>query len=321
MPCNPNRSKCFLNTQIVLDLSSCQGIFTFGPNPLTVPGPCGLTGLNTSICPLQVSVLHNCKGDVKLSLLDDHGCILNCIVLKCTQYKITPIVDALSSYTGGFLPGLVELYLTEPQKTHLIQISANNLNQMGKYLEFEEAAYLYRKVSECYLNLWCGAEYNGLICSILNNYGQCVETTPDILCQTGQILDFTLCGQPIQVTITQGVTFFDLTVTYLSQSETISGLILQNPGDKIYFNIAGVEFSINVIAPVQPPESPGVVSITIYYTSPSQQNQIIYSLSNNLIKSRVSALSQLCDCGKVCNNQNFQQNKTPCSSIGNCCNK
>jgi len=225
--CPTNCQTCYLNTSILLDLSSCRGVFTFGADSLTVPGPCGLTGPNTVVCPLNVNILENCKGDYKITLLDDNGCALDTLVLRCSQFAITPIAEAVNDEVA-----LEALYDVMPAKTHLVQINANNLNLVGEYVHFEEAAYFYRRVSQSYLNLWCGAESKGLICQILDNADDVISNL---------------------------------------QNET---------------NI-----------------------------------QFVYTLANDLIKSRVIALKQLCECGKVCIDHIPHVQQGPCQALKGCCPK
>lgn len=225
--CPTKCGPCYLDTLIILkDLSSCEGIFNFGPDPLTIPGPCGLSGPNTQICPLDLNVLKNCKGDYKITLLDENGCNLDCLVLKCSQFEIVPIstlepaVRAL--YEANLPTGYTDAYI--------VQINANNLNLVGEYIALEEAAYFYRQVEQSYLNLWCGAERNGIICQLLEN----IDTA------------------------------------------------LSNPDE--------------------------VLSL-----------QTVYALGQDLIKTRVLALKQLCECGKVCNDQFFPRKVGPCQALKGCC--
>jgi len=223
--CPTNCDSCYLNTQILLNPNSCEGVFVFTPDPLTVPGPCGLTGPNTHICPLDVNILENCKGDYKITLLDDNGCALDTLVLRCSQFKIRDISEAVVD------PVLEELY--DSNFTKIIQLNADNLNLIGEYVAMEETAYFYRRVSQTYLNLWCGAESKGLVCQILENVDNAI-------------------------------------------------LSLVDNGD-------------NVSA------------------------QFIYSLTNDFLKARVVALKQLCECGKVCNDQFFPTHTNPCQAFRGCC--
>ena len=315
----------FFNTQIVLDLSSCKGIFTFEPDSFTSPGPCGLTGLNKSICSLDVNILINCKGDYKITLLDNNSCCLSILLLKWSQYKIQPInelnygVNNLFSSTG---------------KTHLIQINANNLNLMGEYISFEDAAYYYRRVEQNYLNLWCGAENNGFICNILGNTNNVMQaiinnpTTPS--CSQSQTFTFpvfeippfsvNLCGLELNIEtvfvpypagFSYNVTVSALGITgtaydtlylatpyyYQEFDNTIWNVILAN-----YYYTFGPENTATFVFEVQ--KKSGLV-----------ESQFIYNLSQNLIKSRVNSLKQLCECGKVCNDQFLNNQKGPCSSF------
>lgn len=225
--CPTNCDTCYLNTQILLNPKDCQGVFVFTPDPLTVPGPCGLTGPNTYVCPLNVNILENCKGDYKVTLLDDNGCALDTLVLRCSQFEIVDISTAIME-----LPSLEELYDTT-NFTQIIQINANNLNLVGEYVALEETAYFYRRVTQTYLNLWCGAESKGLICQIIENAHTAVES-----------LDIAL-------------------------------------------DVASAQF--------------------------------VYSLTNDFLKARVVALKQLCECGKVCNDQFFPTHTNPCQALRGCC--
>jgi len=224
--CPTNCDTCYLNTQILLNPNSCHGVFVFTPDPLTVPGPCGLTGANTHICPLEVNVLENCKGDYKSTLLDENGCALDTLVVRCSQYEI---VDLSTAFVD---PAIEELYDTT-NYSKILQINANNLNLVGEYVALEETAYFYRRVTQTYLNLWCGAESKGLICQIIENSNAAVES----------------------------------------------------------LDIAGDAVSA----------------------------QWVYSLTNDLLKARVVALKQLCECGKVCNDQFFPTHTNPCQALRGCC--
>jgi hypothetical protein len=205
--------------------NSCEGVFVFTPDPLTVPGPCGLTGANTHICPLDVNILENCKGDYKITLLDDNGCALDTLVLRCSQYELVDISQAVVD------PVLEDLY--DDHYTKIFQINADNLKLVGDYIAMEETAYFYRRVTQTYLNLWCGAESKGLISQIVENTNNAI--------------------------------------------------------------VSLVDASDNVSA------------------------QFIYSLTNDFLKARVVALKQLCECGKVCNDQFFPAHVNPCQSLRGCC--
>jgi hypothetical protein len=198
----------------------------FTPDPITVPGPCGLTGPNTFVCPLNVNILENCKGDYKVTLLDDNGCALDTLVLRCSQFEIIDISAAV--------PVVIEDLYDTTNFTKIIQINANNLNLVGEYVSLEETAYFYRRVTQTYLNLWCGAESKGLICQIIENSNAAVESLTDI--------------------------------------DDVSA-------------------------------------------------QWVYSLTNDFLKSRVVALKQLCECGKVCNDQFFPTHTNPCQAFRGCCPK
>jgi hypothetical protein len=229
--CVTNCETCILNTQILLNPKSCGGVFVFTPDPINIPGPCGLTGANTYVCPLNVTILGNCKGDYKVTLLDDNGCPLDNLILRCSQFDIVDISD------GAFVGGspLIDLY-DYPDYTQIVQINANNLNLMGGYISFEETAYFYRRVTQTYLNLWCGAERNGMICQIIEN------------------------------------------------SDAIIANLLSDSPQK---DPAGAQF--------------------------------LYSFTNDFLKARVVALRQLCECGKICNDQFFPAYANPCQVLKNYC--
>lgn len=233
-PCNNPCVSCDIVTNVVFKPRSCEGKFLFAPDLYTCPGVTGSVVGNTEICPLDVNVQINCKGDYKLTLLDDNGCNLDCIVLKCSQYDVSTIdadfvgVTAVQAlFTGATAQGFTEVF----------NINANNLNLVGQYVAFEEAAYFYRQVCQAYQNLWCGAEKNGIVCQI-------IQDVKDI---TKQI---------VGVTQTQNTT-------------TLS--------------------------------------------------QKAFALGQDLLKSRVVALKQLCECGKVCNDQFFPIQTTPCQALKGCC--
>jgi hypothetical protein len=228
MPCGPNCTECYLNTQILLTSDLCEGIFVFEPDFYTCPAPY----YNCSFC---INVLKNCKGDYKLQLLDDNGCILDNLVLRKLQFRIIDVSEALIDISDTILP----LYPTGYPK--IIQIKACNLNLLSFYTTFEESAYFYRRVTQTYLNLWCGGERSGIICEILNNSRDVIKT-------------------------------------------------LNNA----------------------------------YKASPSNielkaQAQQIYALTNDFLKLRVVALKELCDCGKICNDEFFMGNVNPCEALNGCC--
>ncbi len=233
----PINCQCDFVTNIVLKPKSCEGLFVFSPEIYSVPNTQGSSGPNLEICALDINVLENCKGDLKLTLLDDNGCNLDCLVLRCSQYDVSDLGSILPSSAGVDLlftatPN-VALTQADPTKYGLgVKINANNLNLMGEYIAFEEAANYYRQVTQTYLNLWCGGERNGVICDILEN-------------------------------------------------------------------AAGI-----AAATLQP--------------STTQQAQV-WALGQNLIKARVIALKQLCECGKVCNDQFFPVQTNPCQAIKGCC--
>jgi hypothetical protein len=212
---------CLLNTQILLNPAECEGIFTFTPDLLMDPSA-------NQVTDLTVSILKNCKDDLKITLLDENACALDSIVLRCGQYKITDISE-------NFGENLSLKALYDSNFTQLIQLNANNLSLIGEYVAFEETAYFYRRVQQTYLNLWCGAERNGIVCYILE------------------------------------------------QSLAAS----------------------NLLDPLEP-EGPGLA-------------QFVYSMGNDLVKTRVVALKQLCDCGKVCNDQFFVPPTNPCQALRGCC--
>ena len=227
--CPVNCDTTYLNTQVTFIPGDCDGLFVFGPDPLAIPGPCGLTGSNESICPLDVNILENCKGDYKLTLLDDNGCALDTLVLRCSQFEdvslnaVKPVAaeDMLSMGDG------------KDNLRRVFQINSQNLNLLGEYVAFEEAAYFYRHVTQTYLNLWCGAESKNLI---------------------GQIL-----------------------VNVIEASDAIDASA--NPG----------------------------------------LPEFVYALGNDFVKARAVALKQLCECGKVCNDQFFPSHTNPCQALRGCC--
>jgi hypothetical protein len=215
---------CYLNTQILLNPSECEGIFTFTPDLITDP--------SSGVTELTVSILKNCKDDLKVTLLDENGCSLESLVLRCSQYRIVDISENFVIDQNSSNESVLELYDTN--YSQMIQINANNLNLVGEYVTFEETAYFYRRVQQTYLNLWCGGERNGIVCYILNN-----------------------------------------------------ALQASNELDLV--------------------------------SSPSILSQFVYSMGNDLVKARVVALKQLCDCGKVCNDQFFAPPTNPCQALRGCC--
>jgi hypothetical protein len=309
MGCVQSSTGCYYNTSIVLDLSSCKGFFVFGPDALTIPGPVNLSGINTTLCPLNVNILENCKGDYKITLLDDNGCRLNSIILPCSQYKIELITDALC-YSTDYLPivigdpsnnfatflsipspaiGLYELYQTNPQKLYLIQIKATNLNLAGKYVDFEESAYYYRRVTQSYQNLWCGAENcdTNIICDIIKNINNIYQTSN--VCDISENLELPIVGN------TKG--------TFCYSQEHGSTIV----------NITRTDVS-NIS-----------LQVSSYSHLDSIQNRTLYSLTNDFFKMRIQSLKQLCEgpahCGKVCNDQFFPTHTNPCQAFRGCCPK
>ena len=235
----PINCQCDFVTNIVLKPKSCEGLFVFSPEIYSVPNTEGSSGPNLEICPLDINVLENCKGDLKLTLLDDNGCNLDCLVLRCSQYDVSALGSVLPASDGvdRLFDSTPEVALTEadPTKYSLsVVLNANNLNLMGEYIAFEEAANYYRQVTQTYLNLWCGAERNGLICTILEN-------------------------------------------------------------------VAGITAATGALN--------------------NAQDAQVWALGQALIKSRVIALKQLCECGKVCNDQFFPIQTNPCQAIKGCCNR
>jgi hypothetical protein len=71
-------------------------------------------------------------------------------------------------------------------------------------------------------------------------------------------------------------------------------------------NVKGVVQTLSAMAPTA--NSIGAI-----------QAQQIYSLGNNLVKARIVALKQLCDCGKICNDQFFAPPTNPCVALKGCC--
>lgn len=130
-------------TQIFVDstdgnITNCLGVFSFLPDQYTDP-------VSTQICPLNVKILKNNRGDIKLSLLDDKGCILDNLVLKCSQYDIS---ESVIIYDDIF----------DYPKPYVITLNGRNLKVMGEYVAFEEKAYCYRRVKQAYTNLWPALE-------------------------------------------------------------------------------------------------------------------------------------------------------------------
>jgi hypothetical protein len=229
--CPVNCDTTYLNTQVTFIPGECDGLFVFGPDPIAVPGPCGLTGVNQQICPLHVNILENCKGDYKLTLLDDNGCALDTLVLRCSQFEDI----SLNQVQPVVAQDMLEMADGLNDQRRVFQVNAENLNLVGEYVAFEEAAYFYRHVHQTYLNLWCGAESKGLIGQILENV---VEAATIIADASG--------------------------------------------------NADGIA-------------------------------QFVYALGNDLVKARAVALKQLCECGKVCNDQFFPSHTNPCQALRGCC--
>jgi hypothetical protein len=218
---------------------SCEALLIFTPDLYTVPNY-GPSGPNCAICPLDIYVVSNCKGDYKLCLLDDNACVLDTLILKCGQFQIQDISDVITTDLSGIQDLYINPRCINPVYSQIITINANNLYQFGQYIAFEESGYFYRRVTQTYLNLWCGAERHGIICDILNNVLGTVET-------------------------------------------------------------------LSALSPLS-------------YSTPAIQAKQMYSMGNDLVKARVVALKQLCDCGKICNDQFFAAPKNACVALnGGCC--
>jgi hypothetical protein len=202
MSCSPVN----FNTQVFVEASgqtitSCEGVLVIAVDPLTDP---------SGVSNVAVNVLVNCKGDVKLTLLDDNGCKIDSMVLKCSQFDVVDIAN---------IPALAENDAIPAGFTHVIQINGRNLTIMSEYVELESKAYFYRGVKQAYANLWCGLEHT---------------CDPDLLTEI---------------------------------------------------------------------------------TSTDDN----YALSQALLKARIVALKQLCECGKVCND-NFPKHRTnTCQALKGCC--
>ena len=330
--CSTNCQPCYFNTSILFDLSSCKGLFIFTPDLLTVPGPCGLTGPNTSICPLDVYILKNCKGDYKITLLDDADCPLNSLILKCSQF--------VTKQVNEFNPSILSLY--ESNKRYLFVLNANNQHLISEYVEFEESAYYYRRVTQSYLNLWCDGS---IICNILNNTNEtinaltCYETTtltyqPSIVPTEYAIF----CGGLINM-IADIPSFpnppelrISLDCPIYTSASSISGFFsagefyipdvynptFSGPQSAVYTLVGGNKLVVTV-TPNQTGDNFETYNISVYTTMNDNYAQFIYSLSNNFIKSRTVALKQLCECGKVCNDFVFTKSTNPCQTLRNCC--
>lgn len=335
-------NKCYLDTQIVFDLSSCEGIFTFGPDILAVPGPCDLSGINQDICPLHVKILKNCKNEYQITLLDDNGCSLETLVLQCPQYKIIAIEELDESISP--------LYQTTPEKSHLFQINGLNLNLTNQYIQFEEAAYFYRQVKQNYLNLWCNNQ--NLPCQVLSTTKNFLDfIQPEIY-----LLD-TDTSSPTDIYFFSGTVRYTINVDIGNSTFEVSGqnpidletadintFIINSQGDFVVNAGNQAQFLDPIIVNFYFTFDPTLhIFLTITYTpirnsagaliAVEMKNelalyhelnpyaQFFYALTNDFFKSRVSSLKQLCDCGKVCNDQFFPTKQTPCSILKGCCRK
>lgn len=181
---NQNNIPCpeiMLITNIVLKPKSSEGLFLFGPDIYTFPGS-GNYIANTEICPMDVSVLANGKGDIKLTLLDDNRAPLYSMILKCSQYDIRGIHD--KQFVPYNIQGLYTNYGNEMIYRDVIGINSTNLYLMKDYVSFEEAAYFYRNVTCSYQNLWKGSDKrSGII--------------PQIILNTRDILEELIEGDPM----------------------------------------------------------------------------------------------------------------------------
>jgi hypothetical protein len=190
-------------TQVFVDASGqtitdCEGVLAINVDPLIDP---------SNVSHVAVNVLRNCKGDVKLTLLDDNGCKIDSMVLKCGQFEILPNANGSP-------------YPTITGTDAVITINGRNLSLMSEYVELESKAYFYRGVKQAYANLWCGLEHT---------------CDPDLL------------------------------------TALVDGDV---------------------------PE---------------------FGLSQALIKSRIVALKQLCECGKVCNDNFPKHRQNTCQALRGCC--
>jgi hypothetical protein len=166
---------CFFDTQIIFNHNSCEGLFIFNPDlyaSLCCDIGCnkniGATGDygNTSICPLNVNILRNCKGDYKISLLGDDGNTLQNLILKCSQYKIEDI-------SSNPFPAIQDFYV-QYGKSQIFLINITNRSLASDYIDFEKAAYYYRNVKISYQNLWCN--YNQISCDIITTTDEIIQT-------------------------------------------------------------------------------------------------------------------------------------------------
>lgn len=162
---------CWFNTQILIDQDKpYQGLFIFSPDIFTIPvGSFCLDGPNDAIKPINVNIQVNRKHDYKFELLDDNAVVIDSLCISC-NYQIKDISELFVDVSSSILELYQKYYLYTDNKsnfTKIIQIDVCNLQLMANYIQFEQNAYYYRKVTQSYLNLWNNAEQYDLLCELL----------------------------------------------------------------------------------------------------------------------------------------------------------
>jgi hypothetical protein len=150
-------------TNILIKPKSSNGLFLFSPDLFTYP---------SYIFPMDVSILVNSKGDIKIILLDDNQSPLFTLVLKCSQYDSREISDLIPISVKG-------LY-DQKDYTEVLGISASNIDVLRRYVELEESAYIYRSVSQSYINLWNTSEKrNGIMQHLIRKTRDVISKVED----------------------------------------------------------------------------------------------------------------------------------------------
>lgn len=127
-------------TNILVKPKSNKGLFIFTPDLFIQP---------CYIHPMDVSILANSKGDIKVSLLDDNQNPLFDLVLKCSQYDVKQSVDP-----EGEIPESVMNLYSQKEYSEVIYIGASITPLLLEYIQLEKTAYEYRQIQHSYFNFW-----------------------------------------------------------------------------------------------------------------------------------------------------------------------
>lgn len=158
-----------ITTNIIIKPNSSEALFIFYPDIFTIPN---------QICPMDINIMGNNKGDLKISLLDDNQKPIYEFVLKCGQYDVQNIVES-NTNEQTLIPERVRClynnFGNEKLYTEVLGVIGSNLQCIEEYIGLEEAAYMYRQVSQCYQNFWQPSEKRNGIMSYW------IQSTKDIM--------------------------------------------------------------------------------------------------------------------------------------------